>query len=170
MPCERPDVMLFRQRLKAEHLSLCCNWKSVFYSSLLQYVDVPSWLCKLLASSVLWRQGGPHGVGFLLELKCLHCLFVQPCDMIYVHDTSVNVLPVTSRPNNRPNPRPAKLIIQFQPHSTLPSLLPSCSFCPIFLFVSSCFVFNLMLSLFFIFLFLFQPTPWFWIPLHKETW
>lgn len=46
--------MLFRQRLKAEHN---CNWWSVFSSSLLQYVGVPSWIGKLLACICVVKAG-----------------------------------------------------------------------------------------------------------------
>lgn len=109
---------------------------------------VPSLIGKLHVCVV--KAGWATRSRVLLELKCWQCLFVQPCDMIYVRDASVNVLPVTGRPNNRPNPKTNKT------DCTVPTVLHSplafsiLSFCPLFfcLFVT-CFVFYLLLSLFF---------------------
>lgn len=103
---------------------------------------VPSLIGKLRVCVCVVKAGWATRSRVLLELKCWQCLFVQPCDMIYVRDASVNVLPVTSRPNNRPNPKTNKTDCTVPSVLYSPSAFSILSFCPLFLSSSFTFFFT----------------------------
>lgn len=109
-------------------------------------------------------QGGLHGAWsrVLLELKCWQCLFVQPCDMIYVWDTECKcpACDQQTKQQTKPEDQENWLYTVFQPLSHSSSL----SF-----FLSLCSAAYLSLPLSFVFNFTFTVTGFTCLPLSAHA-
>lgn len=73
----------------------------------------------------------------LLELKCWQCLFVQPCDMIYVRDTECKcpACDQQTKQQTKPEDQQNRLYSVFQPcYTLLPSFLSAPMSICLFLF------------------------------------